>query len=526
MAQSAYQSKLRLTKDEGLISGSFKIRVQHETPNETHLYDSGLFDLQNCGLSEHEAISDHFQISSLIGADIADPHGPDQPTLLTQRRFIEALLTQEGLSYTLVDKANAFDDKLSTGHYNLIALFNEKIKLSEATQQKIVNAVYSGIGLLRAGGHDQLDDQIETALGIKVTEEIPKTTNLFIDEPTLLLDPSNLSLVGSTTIRKIQLEGAQTLGIFNTEKGDMAAITEYEYGIGRSIYMPFDLLLEASLAGSESEFANLLAAAFNKATSNPITETTRIIPWTLSLQNQGNAVLGQALLQIPEGSNVIDAGQAGLNANRLIWPFSLNINQRQDLTFWLQLPSSPGEIKLLGQVSVYNSQDLLEPLVALEESLTVTQNTSEEPPETTEDDCYRIRSSQTDAYLTSTAEGIIAPTATKEEASRYCLEPINGRYKIYDSITQNYWKRKTGGANDLILLNGTQDTATEFHRHECFYANETNRYGLSDPTDGGTPNVKLLDDKSGLIANDWRVCDSTQERTSLGFLFEPLNSRD
>jgi len=125
------------------------------------------------------------------------------------------------------------------------------------------------------------------------------------------------------------------------KKGSQLAMSFHEYGIGKSLYAGFDLLAQATASGENSAFADLLMMALTNVHPEPWQQTIgSVIPLELNLTNQGSAISGQALIYLPENTNLI----APLNLAfdeldlALIWPFELQANETGQLAFWLRLP--------------------------------------------------------------------------------------------------------------------------------------------------------------------------------------------
>jgi hypothetical protein len=75
-----------------------------------------------------------------------------------------------------------------------------------------------------------------------------------------------------------------------------------------------------------------------------------VVPVDLNLENRGSAVTVQALVTLPAGVRVIDAGGAQVVGGNLRWALPLAIGETRALTFWIRLPDTSGAVSLQGRV--------------------------------------------------------------------------------------------------------------------------------------------------------------------------------
>lgn len=68
-----------------------------------------------------------------------------------------------------------------------------------------------------------------------------------------------------------------------------------------------------------------------------------------ALDNLGIATPGRVIMTVPQSVNVIDAGDAAGDGQRLIWPFNLAEPDQLTLDAWLKLPAQPVLISALIQ---------------------------------------------------------------------------------------------------------------------------------------------------------------------------------
>jgi sugar lactone lactonase YvrE len=325
--------------------------------------------------------------------DGKDSHGSRlAPTLAQQREFLEAYLMGQGWTYTIVGDADDFASELRHGGYTLYALFNEQVKLDEQLQKELREAVYNGAGLLVAGNHDERNKKLDDALGVKY-----RGKDAHIDQFTLLDSPLQLTgeqlLAYSDSMQRTELRGAVLAGLYQPTRGEgndehenkdkdkdkdkhdnahdgssrkdddhhlhgerdeehypvsHGAVTYYPFGLGRSVYAAFDLLAQATALQQTGLPDELLGQALDYAHPEPLPQTAgRVVPVSIILSNQGVAVDGRVLVQLPANVTLIDADGGQLDANnQLSRAFSLAEDGVEPWTLLIQLPVSGEPVTL------------------------------------------------------------------------------------------------------------------------------------------------------------------------------------
>jgi hypothetical protein len=126
----------------------------------------------------------------------------------------------------------------------------------------------------------------------------------------------------------------------------------HDYGLGRTIFTAFDLLAEATLAGADSLFANLLLHALDVVQPTAIpTSSGAVAPVQVTLTNQGITTPGQVVLTLPSVTTVLDtAASVGIATlqtdDTWLWTFTLAETVTEALTLWVRLPSDPGPLTI------------------------------------------------------------------------------------------------------------------------------------------------------------------------------------
>lgn len=104
---------------------------------------------------------------------------------ITERTYVESLLTNAGWFYTIVDNAASFKTELTQGGYGVYALLSEKVTLDQATQNLLNTKVAAGDGLMVAGATDRRHQTLEQALGIKARANEAYTKGIAVQESAL-----------------------------------------------------------------------------------------------------------------------------------------------------------------------------------------------------------------------------------------------------------------------------------------------------------------------------------------------------
>ncbi|MBM0104868.1 carboxypeptidase regulatory-like domain-containing protein [Steroidobacter sp. S1-65] len=276
------------------------------------------------------------------------------PTLAQQRAFLEERLDEQGWSYKIVTDDEAFERELRSGQYAQYALFSEHEKLDEQVQKELREAVYRGEGLLDAGQHDHRHHSFDAALGIKPVGHHSHAKSVTITSPWSTM--GTVALATENKALRIRLEGAQQIARFERDRGrehdrgghgqtEDAAATSYTYGRGKSVYVGYDLLAEATHAGKDSLHAQLLVDALAHVAPEVTTaHADGVVPLRLTIQNRATATLGRALLPLPAGVSLVDAGDAQVTNGVLSWSFELRENEQLTFSAWVRLPNRAGAV--------------------------------------------------------------------------------------------------------------------------------------------------------------------------------------
>ena len=294
-------------------------------------------------------------LDDVLANNDQEPNGPDlSPLLSYQRSYLESQLDAAGWSYKIVTTKADFLSEMHLGGYSSYALFNEKITFEKEPLLEIRERVYSGDGLLQAGGKWAHIYHLYGALGTQSTFEWIHHNGV-ID-----FAASPLSIAGTQALPHYEemscfaLDGAQVAATSNDDPAqpvlcnetNRAAVIHYDYGEGRSVMTAFDLLLQAVDTQPTELLDDLMVNSLNYIQPASISMTpNKMVPVTVAVNNTGTASSVRVLTTIPAGISVLDTdGGELLAGNQVRHEFSLAGGESQSVTVWIQLPDSTAPI--------------------------------------------------------------------------------------------------------------------------------------------------------------------------------------
>jgi hypothetical protein len=261
------------------------------------------------------------------------------PTLSAQRAFLTTLLQDNGWSFKIVSDDEAFEREMRSGAYAQYAIFSEHEKLDEVAQKELREAVFRGEGLLDAGQHDRRHHRFDEALGIKPVGRESHATDVSFEAG--WLPAVTAPITRTSEPMRIRLQGATSIATFERSHGyDSVAATQYTYGRGKSVYVGYDLLAEATRLGANSAHATLLREALVQVSPAVQPRVGGVVPLRLEVRNLGIATPARAELPIPAGVTVVDPGSAEVSPGSLAWTFPLAAAETKTFTVWVKLPAA------------------------------------------------------------------------------------------------------------------------------------------------------------------------------------------
>jgi hypothetical protein len=355
------------------LNGTYRIVTTITNSTGSEVLDSGVMTL-DC--AQTIALGDSYgayTVNTLMLPaainDATDPHGPlSAPLLGDQQIYLEDLLTRNGWSYTIVTNNDDFAYELHTGGYAAYALFSEQVKLDEQVQKELREAAFRGEGLLVAGSHDNRNHTVFDALGVKLqgklsdADGVQLTNSMFTTQPELTFSYLDkvlrMDLLGSVVD-----SGYLTLvdGVYTPQADGDAAITTFDYGYGRGVFVGFDLLAQATAVGLDNGFGDILLAALEYIQPPVESVSEGVIPVQVTLTNLGIATPGVAIIGLTGGATVIDPGAATAQSpTQLSWSYDLELDGTETLTFWMKLPVAPASATVEALIQTGVSPDLLD----------------------------------------------------------------------------------------------------------------------------------------------------------------------
>lgn len=287
-------------------------------------------------------------------SDDDDEHGPrNSPTSDAQREFLKTLLDSDGWSYTIVTRADDFAREMRSNGYRVYALLSEHAKLSQTVMDELREAVFRGHGLLVAGDHDERNHALRQPLGVKVEGKYSHTTGITVagaTEPTIdwAIDDKPFRIELETALARYHFAFDQTEHRSEKHSPRIApAVTSNNYGRGHSVFLAFDVLMQAAgdgqLNGAYSEI--LLDSLDEVHTLESTWGVNAVAPIAIHLENLGIATPVELRITPSAGAKLIDSTPEVIdNTNLWLYSFAMAEGDVKDLTLWVQLPNLPGEL--------------------------------------------------------------------------------------------------------------------------------------------------------------------------------------
>lgn len=317
-----------------------------------------------------------------------EPAGPrSAPDLLTQQQFLESLLDEAGWSYTITLNANDFITELRTGGYSTYLLLAEITNLPHFVQKEVREAVYRGEGLVEASKRLDPQQPVNDALGstqrgkenhatgISVLDDRLHPTGdvLFgFDDKNIRIRPNSSTSVAEYLASQHESEreyhrgshrhGSRHYSRYSYshcpqyETQPSSSITFNEFGLGKSAYFGFDLLLEATNAGLEpNAFADLLLNALNQVNPTPpLTTVGTDYPVIFTVTNLGTQTPARLVLSVPETVSAVDVGEGVIDQfnSTVTWDVELAEDAVLSIPIWVEMPDSATPLTAIIEASV------------------------------------------------------------------------------------------------------------------------------------------------------------------------------
>ncbi len=328
-----------------------------------------------------EVVSNNCQSFYQIGEDIGDlqltdvrvypPLVSDEPNGVTtmgsmssQRVLLENLLREGGWSYEVVTDANAFSAAMATDQYVAYWLLAENVQLTNQTQNDLITAMHEGAALVVSSGHDNLNTQFYSAMGVQVTGSHLNATEFELFN-TAMTNAGTLEVGHNEHTLKASLSGAESVGVFrgaDIEHPDNQALTLLQSVGGKAVFSGLDWLLQATESTGLNTYLQLIQQVLEY--THPLglaTELGRARAVRLSLENQSLAVNGHVQVLLPPGVNLIYAPMTVTTAtDGFAFVYQLAENQHLEFEFWVEVNDSPADLR--ADVYVDHTVEVIETL--------------------------------------------------------------------------------------------------------------------------------------------------------------------
>lgn len=261
----------------------------------------------------------------------SDPFGPlAAPSVSAQTEYLQTLLENNGWDYTLVHTAKDFAREHRLGDYASYLLLSERPQLHWQIQKEIREAVFAGKGLVVAGSFDKRNLWLEPALGVTVLGRHPWAQHLnFLNSE--LSEGWQASLPVADTVQAFALKDARLAADYTLygdnqthlwhwlEPGNWLlndllkikrnAVSLHNYGKGKSLFVGFDLLLQASHEGHSGNYSQLLLDALDYVHPSTLPlHPYAVIPLDVQWNNARGATQVYSELELPSEATVVTSG--------------------------------------------------------------------------------------------------------------------------------------------------------------------------------------------------------------------------
>lgn len=289
-----------------------------------------------------------------------------------QHVYLNQLLSNEQWHYTLVDNASDFKTEFYSGLYNAIVILAEEVTLEPDVQNLLVEAQYSGTGVLISGGWNRRNNKIEDGIGVllngmndgaltlSVSEELTGINQGAVIAKGMVMEHCNAESWARFNEGRLANNGCHS----STEPQAVSAGT---YGKGKNVYFAYDVL---DMATSEKGIhETLLLLALNHIQPDEWTVGRgRVIPVEFTVTNLSRKAAVDVEFVLPQGKNIVasDLPLRGKESGWL-WQYDFSSTGKVVNQLYVQLPRDiGGEVNLSVDVNaginrslIIDNQDLM-----------------------------------------------------------------------------------------------------------------------------------------------------------------------
>lgn len=269
------------------------------------------------------------------------------------RLYFESMLDRMGWAYVIVNDEESFLRELHSGGYSVYALLGNGFgRMDEQIAQELRAAQYRGAGILFASADDV--NALEQTMGVEA-DDGRSAISITLDTSELS-DGGMVSFAEAIEALRTKAEDATSLGTLQLDslnrgkdrgKDDHhdsgSAVALSSYGAGSGVFIGFDLLQQARIAGGDiTLFGNLLERSLQAVRPDVIDTPGAWVPVELRIDNVGTiATEGLVTVTLPQGVQTDDP---------LEYAFAINVGESFAQTLWLQLPAQAGAYEVTADI--------------------------------------------------------------------------------------------------------------------------------------------------------------------------------
>lgn len=297
--------------------------------------------------------------------DYAAPHDDISP--VSQREYLEALLTENGWNYTIATTADNFENEFNSGGYSAAAIFSEGVTLHPQVEALLVEAQNSAMGVLIAGAWNRRNSQMESAFGVALTGQNNGVQSVdllsgVLDKPISVSEPvtDGLALAHCSAQIWAVFSGGKNASHECAYPEAPAAVSVANYGLGHHVYFAYDVLNMATQNRALHEQLLLAALAKIQPENWPIA-AGRITPLELHIENLSRRAAIDVRLSLPAGGSIVDTNAVQqLDDGSWLWQQDLSAPTEISKIFYIQLPEEPADsVPLLVDVDAGINRSLM-----------------------------------------------------------------------------------------------------------------------------------------------------------------------
>lgn len=322
------------------------------------------------------------------------PTPAEVPAMATQYEVLKNLLADR--AYTLVSSTKDFKKELLSGQYQQYLLLSERQALDHLTAKYLREAVNRGEGLVFASGSLPKTNPLWEATGIVSSSahyaqwypwgsheydhySVNQYLQLHADGISLVESPIATaedvyfglkrklpffelgeatlvaSLINASYFSDHHYDLNKLLCYHNPLPETVPALAKAQYGKGKTVFIGYDILAEATHLGlgvAINQHAAILQNSLRYTT--PLALPKRLngaIPAQLNLENLGSDAAIKVTMLWPQESQIIDAVPAAVQSQELLtWVLNLSTNKPLSVTSWAIPTYVNGNAKVIAEV--------------------------------------------------------------------------------------------------------------------------------------------------------------------------------